>query len=315
VTSIVIPSHNSREYILDAVGSCLAQTETDIEVIVVDDGSADDTVPLVRDLAVDDGRLSVIEALRTSGAAARNIGAREARGRFLTFLDSDDLIMPRYVSVVTEALAKRPEAGAAYCLAWVLDDPPRRIRRELDAVHFAPPTPLPEGAEAVMAELIEANFIGGVRTLRREAFDSVGGLEGRFRYVEDYDMWLRLASRGWGIVRIDEPLAILRDRPGSLHTDRQAMLATLAQMFAKVSLDDNVPAHLRERAQERRAELLDELERVERPGSDALWKARVAFFRLRRALRPWKHWLREPPAEVAAAFADLETSIPPRRVP
>ena len=304
--SIVIPAYNSRGFIGAAVRSCIQQTHRNLEVIVVDDGSTDDTADVVSALGAEDSRVLVITTENRGGAAARNAGADAARGRLLTFLDSDDLLMPDYLAAVGRALSEHPAAGFAYCWAWVLDEGPRRIRRELDASRFGADESIPAGAEELISELLDGNFIGGVRTLRPEALASVGGYDEGLRYVEDYDLWLRLIPRGWEVVRLAEPLAILRDRADALHTDQAAMFSTLARVLEKVSDDEEVPERLRTLARRRRDDQLEALAAVQRPAAAAAWRARVATVALRRRLRPWRFWHREPPAEVAAAFADLK---------
>ncbi|HWT03640.1 MAG TPA: glycosyltransferase family A protein [Pyrinomonadaceae bacterium] len=106
--TVVIPTYNRAGFIVETINSVLAQTDADFEVVVVDDGSTDDTQNVVRR---DFGQLEKVRYVRQANAergAARNRGIREARGRFVIFLDSDDFMRPDHLSTLREIIEERP---------------------------------------------------------------------------------------------------------------------------------------------------------------------------------------------------------------
>ena len=305
VFSIVIPAYNSAPFVGAAIRSCLGQRITDLEVIVVDDGSTDATASIVEEHRARDPRLSLIRQDNAGGAAARNRGAAAAQADLITFNDSDDLLMPHYLEGVSMALAADPKAGFAYTGAWVLDDRPRRIRRGPPLPRFAPPEELPSSTEGLLRAMLDGNFISGSRTIRRDAFEGVGGYDANLRFVEDYDLWLRMMSRGWHPARVPERLTILRDRAGAAHTEARNMFGTLALVLGKLSADDNAPVAIRELARRRQQDYEAHLARARRPLAGRVLDAKRRLVMLRRRLRPWGFWYRNPPEEVVAAFGDL----------
>ena len=175
--SVVVPAYNGSETIAATIESVLGQTETDLELIVVDDGSADDTVAVVSRFR-SDPRVTLIEQENQGTAAARNTGIAAAQGEYVAFLDNDDLWMPEYLAEAGAALDREPDAGFAYCDAWGFDDATRRFlrRTELESRPDAGPG---AGSEATLEQLVRVNFVmssvctpplrsGGARWLRRE---------------------------------------------------------------------------------------------------------------------------------------------------
>jgi len=108
--SVIIPTFNRAAFVTGAVESVLAQDFDGFEVIVVDDGSTDDTAPVLRDRFGDDPRIRVVRQQHSERGAARNRGMREAEGEFVVFLDSDDRFLPNHLSVLRSALERNPEA-------------------------------------------------------------------------------------------------------------------------------------------------------------------------------------------------------------
>src|SRR5690348_11964260 len=117
--SVVIPAYNAATTIRAAVTSTLRQTRPVLEVIVVDDGSADATADVVS--AIGDPRVRLISRVNGGPSAARNAGIAAARGEFVAFLDSDDLWLPGYAERATAALSSAANPGFAYTDAYVFD--------------------------------------------------------------------------------------------------------------------------------------------------------------------------------------------------
>src|SRR5690554_1039706 len=104
--SVIIPCYNRGHLITETIRSVLAQTETDFEIIVIDDGSTDDTKNVVQ--SISDSRIHYYYQENAERGAARNKGVRKSRGRYITFLDSDDRFFPNHLSVVKKKLSEEP---------------------------------------------------------------------------------------------------------------------------------------------------------------------------------------------------------------
>lgn len=184
--SVVIPTYGRAAYLAAALDSVFGQTRPPREVIVVDDGSPDDTgarlAPLVRE-----GRIRYMRQANAGMSAARNAGAALATSEYLFFLDDDDLLVPNALAWLVDAIERRPGDGFVYG----------------DAVLFSGETPPP--IEDAPAELVGAdptvfllfNQIGspGQVLIRREAFEAVGRWRNQFTNAEDWDLWLKLLAR------------------------------------------------------------------------------------------------------------------------
>ncbi len=177
--SVIIPAYNAGQRITRAITSVLNQTVPVLEIIVVDDGSADDTVAVVSRFGTP---VRVISKPNGGPASARNLGAAQARGEWLAMLDADDWWFPRK-NEIQLAHADDEKIGLSHCR---LD---HRVVRPPDDLSFQ--------------DLWDRNWIGNSSVLiRRAVFESLGGFveERPLISVEDYNLWLRVAAAGWRIV-------------------------------------------------------------------------------------------------------------------
>ena len=189
LVSVVIPAKNVAAYIGETLASALAQSEVG-EVIVVDDGSSDETVAIVR--AMRDARLRLMINDSAGVSAARNLGARHANGEWLLFLDADDRLRPGAAAALLAAARGAPRAVLVYGDYNTIDSQGRQIgRRELLKGRRKP-------SGDVLARLAAGNFIvnGGIALARAEAFRAIGGFDTSLRYCEDWHCWCRLAAIG-----------------------------------------------------------------------------------------------------------------------
>jgi len=213
LVSAVIPTYNHAALAPDAVESALAQTWPRVEVIVVDDGSTDDT--LAR-LARFGGRITVLRQEHRGPAVARNAGIRASRGEWIAFLDSDDLWMPEKIARCVAALEGAPNAGVAYTAVRI---------HELDTGRRYP---LPQ--YTMSGNLARDLFLEckGVNTstlvVRRAALDKVGLFDEEFFRAQDWDLMVRLAEQ-YGYVHVPEILTDRRLHAGSLSVTRQDLYA------------------------------------------------------------------------------------------
>lgn len=228
--SIIVPAYNQSQYLGDAIRSALAQTCGDLEVIVVDDGSTDDTRGVCQSFT--DPRVRYVWQENRGLSGARNTGIRESRGKFLTFLDSDDQFLPEKLELLLGAFERDSSLGLVAGQALLIDQLGRRIGEVFDK-------PLPDDP----SELLQGNplHVGSV-LLRREWQERVGFFDETLRSYEDWDMWLRLARAGCRMGWVAQPVSFYRfhleqmTRIGAQMT--VATFAVLDKTFADPALPD-----------------------------------------------------------------------------
>jgi glycosyltransferase involved in cell wall biosynthesis len=307
--SVVIPAYNAPRTIVPAIQSVLSQTRQDLELVVVDDGSTDNTADLAAETEREDSRVRVLRQKNQGVAGARNSGIGATSGRFVSFLDNDDLWLPAYLEQMGTALEANPGAGLAYTDGWSLDDATRQIYKATAMSGSNPPNPPPQNLDAFLVRLIRRNFILSSSTVRRDVLAAVGDFDRRVNGVDDFDLWLRILAAGYEAVRTEGILVIQRERSDSQSKDRLLMASALREVLRRVAEDHpDVPEAGREDAWAQIHTLDREIDGL--TGRDSL---RAAWFDVRRRLGSAKRRLRkakrpafaEPPAEVAAAFPDL----------
>jgi glycosyltransferase involved in cell wall biosynthesis len=208
LVSVIIPTYNRADYLKLALKSVLEQTYKNIEVIVVDDGSMDNTAEVVADF--NDPRIKYFYQKNTGlPAATRNRGLREASGEYIAFLDSDDLWLPEKLEIQVDYLRNQPDYHLAYSNAWIIDETGARKGLIMDLELFK------EGK--IFKDLVKYNFIPQLTVLmKRKVFDEIKFFneDPALRAVEDYEYWLRVALRRYKIGFVKEPLAIYRAHSG-----------------------------------------------------------------------------------------------------
>jgi glycosyltransferase involved in cell wall biosynthesis len=213
--SAVIAAYDCARWLRAAVDSALAQDGIDVEVIVVDDGSTDDT-PSV--LASYGDRIRSVRQPNRGLPAARNVGIAATRSEYVAFLDADDTWEPGKSLAQAAYLDEHPACGLVFCDVWRMDEDGRKIAPLLGPHGASIPT------GHVFERLFRGNFIlvPGVMA-RRSVVERAGSFDESLRSVEDYDLWLRIAELA-EIGFVAEPLACWRDRPGQMSRDRDRML-------------------------------------------------------------------------------------------
>ncbi len=209
--SVVIPSHNAAAYIEQTVTSVLAQTMPDLELLLVDDGSTDDTVALVQ--ALGDPRLRVIRQAKGGVCKARNRGIAEAQAPFICLLDHDDWWLPDKLHRQLQVLAEHPAAGVAYSTfeRWHADPATGRFPapETFDFSDVADGTD-PEFSGWVHHQfLLDCWMLTSSSMFRREVFERCGAFDESLPFSEDWDLWLRLA-REFPFVQLRRPTVLYR---------------------------------------------------------------------------------------------------------
>ena len=186
--NVVMAAYNASATIEAAIRSVLGQTRPDFELIIVDDGSTDDTARRVEQF-LSDPRVRLIRQENRGAPTARNTAIEAGRGRYVTILDSDDLLMPTYLERVGGALDDNPAAGFAFADAWRLDDRSGRFWSRTVMVARGAPRPVPTDAAAFLLALVNSNFVPIMFTVRRNALAHVGGFRrGEHNSAEDWEL-------------------------------------------------------------------------------------------------------------------------------
>lgn len=198
--SVVMPVHNQDAWLGAAIDSVRAQRLTDWELLIVDDGSTDGSRAVMeRYAALDQGRihlLSHIGGARRGAAASRNLAIAEARGRYLAFLDADDLYFREKLAVEVQRMDEAPEAAMLYGPAlWRWDDGRRADRVDRIGVAVGRVHPPPHLVREVLIERRGDVPCTCAVLIRREAAVAVGGFEEAFRLYEDQTLWAKLFLR------------------------------------------------------------------------------------------------------------------------
>lgn len=195
--SVLIGAYNSGATLQRAIDAILAQTVTDLELIVVDDGSSDDSAAIARAAGAEDPRVRVLSMGRNVGIArSLNAGIEAAAAPFVAVQDADDHSDPTRLERQLAVLEADPGVAVVGVRMHEVDETGRSL---------APRTSFAAGD--VRAALMRFNPIPNTSAMfRRDAVLEAGGYDPRYRYAMEYDLWLRLAER-WRVVTIDAPLA------------------------------------------------------------------------------------------------------------
>jgi glycosyltransferase involved in cell wall biosynthesis len=235
--SVVIPTYNHARWVGHAIRSVAAQRFRDLEIIVVDDGSTDDTARVVRDTEVP---LRYVRQDNRGLSGARNTGIAAARGALVGFLDADDLWLPDKLSLQVAFLDARAEAALVYADAVFFDEGTQRTVGTHAARHAHP-------SGRILTALLFDNPISSPTPLvRRTALAQAGGFDESLQACEDWDMWIRIA-RCAEIHCIDQPLAVYRLHGDNMHADVARMKRSQHAVLKRTLADSGLPAAIRRR--------------------------------------------------------------------
>ena len=225
--SVVMPVRDGARWLRDAVESVLSQTFTDLELIIIDDGSADETSFISEEYARGDGRVHIIRQSGLGLVAALNRGISEARAPIIARLDSDDLAASERIQHQLDFLRTHPEIGLLGTWAEKIDARGKHLT-------WLKPETRPRELIAILQSTNP--FIHSSIMLRTEIARRLGGYRGAFKAAEDYDLWLRVAEVTT-IANLPEVLIQYRWHAGNVikrDALRQAFSARLAQNSAKM---------------------------------------------------------------------------------
>jgi glycosyltransferase involved in cell wall biosynthesis len=234
--TVVIPSYNNARYIGQTLDSIKAQTFSDYEVIVVNDGS-EDREELERVLASHPLPIIYISQENKGVSAARNAAIRIARGEFYAQLDADDQWTPDYLEVQLGILRENPDVALVYPNARIIGD---AAPVELEFMKVSPS----EGEVTFESLVRQQCTVLTCVTARMSAIREAGMFDESLRSCEDFDLWLRIVKQGGRIVYHRQVLALYRRHQGSLSSDRVWMLRHLLAVFEKWAQTNRTPTGL-----------------------------------------------------------------------
>jgi len=214
--SVIMPCYNESSRIAEAVCSVFLQTFPNLELIVVDDGSKDDSLEVLQRLSLEFEGLKILSQPNQGAGPARNKGLKEASGVYIAFHDADDSWHPECLEKLHAALASHPDAALAYC-GWQ-----NRGLSENLCKPFVPPDY--EQPDKIEALLKGCRWPIHAALTRRSVIEVVGGFNERWSSCMDYDLWLHVASFH-KIVRVPEVLAYYHHHAGEQITKNRLRIA------------------------------------------------------------------------------------------
>lgn len=229
IVSIIIPTYNRAALVQQAIASVLAQTYTDFECIVVDDGSLDDTKAALQPL-IAGARIHYAHQPNAGLSAARNHGLRLARGAYISFLDDDDLYEPRKLARQVEYMKAHPDAMLVHCWFRKFSDqnPDLGLRKTDWFQGWIYPQMLSYWRMLMATPCL---------MFRRELFDEVGVFDESLRYAEDFDMWRRIA-RKYPFHLVPESLVRIRQQAVSMSSHKAGSAAHFRAVLEKAFAED-----------------------------------------------------------------------------
>lgn len=208
--SVVVPAYNVRAYIQDALVSLERQSFDKFEVLVVDDGSTDDTAEVVKPFCERDSRFQLVQKQNGGLSSARNCGIHHARAEYIALLDGDDVYEQDKLAAHVALLDRNADVGVAYSASQAIREDGRSTFMSLSGK--------PIMSDPLLALLCK-NFVGhgSNAVFRRSLCDEIGEFDETLRSFEDLDFWLRVAAtRRWRFYREPRVLCLYRVRPSGL---------------------------------------------------------------------------------------------------
>lgn len=256
---VVMPVYNAEAYVADAVKSILRQSFTNFRLICVDDGSTDHSFDILTELASNDQRMQIVRQQNTGVVRALNVGLSMCEAPLIARMDADDIAMPDRFSRQIEYLTANPNVVAVGTAILFMDTEAEPLQIE----HFAPEH---EGIINSML-CLKTGMAHASVMMRREAVQSVAGYRPEFEWVEDFDLWFRLAEKG-RLANLSDVLYCYRQHTSSVvwNTEKQRrerLLTLIRDAYAQRG--QSIPDSLVAKCRKRRS-----------PGGPAKWARKAA---------------------------------------
>lgn len=214
--SVITPTYNRADFLMTAIESVQAQTFDNWEMLIVDDGSTDDTAELVSSYATKDSRIRYFRQPNQGQSVARNRALEHARGEFVCFLDSDNAWIPEKLGSQLAVFRESPEVDVVYGDIITINEAGKEISR----------ANMQRYSGFITLQMLKDNCVSmNTAMARRQCFDEMGGMSGQRRVADDYDLWLRFSAR-YRFRYIPEFLAYYRVMENQISSDKTARFDT-----------------------------------------------------------------------------------------
>jgi glycosyltransferase involved in cell wall biosynthesis len=221
--SVVIPAYNAANFIRETLQSVLQQTLPADEVLVIDDGSTDDTATIAESFGPP---VRVFRRANLRQGASRNFGVQESKCEWIAFIDADDMWKSNKLERQMQELSKHLEADVCYS-GWV------NFTQEAETIRFGEVVPAPPIEKLRKALYRGIGFLPGSLVIRRSTFLALGGFAVNFRITEDWDLWLRLYHAGTKFISCQEPLLFYRRHREGVSSNGMVLLQESTDVYRR----------------------------------------------------------------------------------
>lgn len=242
LVSVIVPCYNYGHFIAETIQSLQAQSYTNWECIVVNDGSTDNSEEVVQALAKEDARIRYIYQENKGLPGARNTGIQNAKGNYLQFLDSDDLLQKRKLELQVKAFEENPDLELSYAgLRYFHDGKPDKLIYSSSA--FNSPWHLQKsgkGNDLARYLVISCCIMPPMPLLKKSAMlEKVGLFTEDLKSCEDWEFWIRCALGNMNFSFLDAPetLALMRLHPSSMTKNRKVMIDSMIEVRNRIQSD------------------------------------------------------------------------------
>lgn len=221
IVSIIIPAYNAEKYIKQTIESAIGQTYKNIEVIVIDDGSKDGAAEIVKSFG--DQRIIYIFQENKGQSAARNSGIKIAKGKYISFLDSDDLFLPQKIERQVDFLESNPDCGVCYSKIYhFFSDQPEKLYYN----------PIPNYSGYIFDKLLTHSVVNPLAAvMRKEYLDKYGGFKEDWRRCDEQYLWLKMAFNKVKFCYLDEVLGHYRINRESMSNQNVYVVETMEKFL------------------------------------------------------------------------------------
>ncbi|SOD19853.1 glycosyltransferase family 2 protein [Pedobacter xixiisoli] len=247
--SVIIPTHNYGHLITETINCLFDQTFKDWEAIIVDDGSTDGTKDIVEKLISLDSRLSYIEQPNRGVSSARNLGLKNAKGKYIQFLDADDLISPNKIEAQLALMESNPEIDICLVNAKYFESENKeQYYSTIDKKQQHAPEKISGlGFPIIHAYLQNNKSVIQSPIFKKAIIESVGAFKETMPYLEDWDLWFRIAIYNYrfGFLDDESALALVRIHPLSASQKDNSLLEAEAELRALIKgyvINSTLPA-------------------------------------------------------------------------
>lgn len=222
LVSVIMPAYNAEDFIGDAIGSVQKQTYKNWELYVIDDASTDATVKITRELAEKDQRIKLLRNSRNAGPGySRNRGIEAASGRFICFLDADDLWLEQKLELQVKLMLER-DSGMLFSSYYLLPEDAQEANKLIRALPVL-----------TRKKLLRSNYVGNLTGMYDTA--KTGKIYAPLiRKRQDWGLWLQVLTKTGSATGIPEPLAVYRQRKDSVSGNKAALLSYNFRIYKEV---------------------------------------------------------------------------------